>query len=51
MDEPLYEKSRPPEKSVLLAAVALVALVSVCFFYRIGGLPLVGKDEPPFPDQ
>lgn len=29
-----------------LTLAALAALVGICFFFRLGGVPLLGKDEP-----
>lgn len=46
MNQSLYEKRPRLEKSEVYAIAALVALVLVCFFFNLGGVPLLGKDEP-----
>jgi 4-amino-4-deoxy-L-arabinose transferase-like glycosyltransferase len=46
MSRPLYERVRAVEKREWLALAALVAIVWVCFFFRLGGVPFLGKDEP-----
>lgn len=46
MSGSLYEKLRSVEKREWLALGAVAALVGVCFFFRLGGVPLLGKDEP-----
>jgi 4-amino-4-deoxy-L-arabinose transferase-like glycosyltransferase len=54
MPGPLYENSSRAEKgewiadwlAEWLALAAVVLLASVCIFYRLGDVPLLGKDEP-----
>jgi len=46
MSRPLYERARAIEKGEWLALAALAGLVWVCFFFRLGAVPLLGKDEP-----
>lgn len=46
MSRSLYEKVRNVEKREWLAIAAICGIVAICFFFRLGGVPLLGKDEP-----
>jgi 4-amino-4-deoxy-L-arabinose transferase-like glycosyltransferase len=46
MSRPLYEKLRSLEKGEAATLGLLALLVFVCFFFQLGGVPLLGKDEP-----
>ncbi len=46
MSDSLYESGPRIGKREWIAIAALVALCAVCFFALLGGVPLLGKDEP-----
>jgi 4-amino-4-deoxy-L-arabinose transferase-like glycosyltransferase len=46
MNGSLYEKLRKIEKREWLAIAGVAGLVAACFLFRLGGVPLLGKDEP-----
>ena len=46
MSESLYESAPNLEKREWLALAAVAALCGVAFFFLLGGVPLLGKDEP-----
>jgi 4-amino-4-deoxy-L-arabinose transferase-like glycosyltransferase len=46
MSRSLYGKFRGLEKGEAATLGLLVLLVFVCFFFRLGSVPLLGKDEP-----
>jgi 4-amino-4-deoxy-L-arabinose transferase-like glycosyltransferase len=46
MNSRLYEKVRWLEKGEGATLLLLALLVFVCFFFRLGSVPLLGKDEP-----
>jgi 4-amino-4-deoxy-L-arabinose transferase-like glycosyltransferase len=46
MSRPLYERARAVAKSEWIAIAAVAAIVWICFFYGLGAVPFLGKDEP-----